>query len=136
MKLVVEVKSLPTPLQAEALEATLCACNTAASWVSGVAFDRRTYRNFSLREHAYAEVKTRRAACDQEDVRRVCDFEGEPDGRPLWQAWVEAPPLGIGQAHWLRRSGAQSTAPAALTGLDADGTPRPAVCRNASASRQ
>ncbi|MFJ8208789.1 RNA-guided endonuclease InsQ/TnpB family protein [Streptomyces sp. NPDC096033] len=76
MKLVVEVKLLPTPLQAEALEATLCACNTAASWVSGVAFDRRTYRNFSLREHTYAEVKTRwglGAQAAQHVIKKTCD---------------------------------------------------------------
>ncbi|MFI1290388.1 hypothetical protein ACH4VM_18190 [Streptomyces sp. NPDC020792] len=35
MKLVVQVKLLPTPLQATALEATLRACNEAAAWASG-----------------------------------------------------------------------------------------------------
>ncbi|MDT0488205.1 helix-turn-helix domain-containing protein, partial [Streptomyces doebereineriae] len=37
MKLVVQVRLLPTPEQAAALEATLHACNEAASWVSEVA---------------------------------------------------------------------------------------------------
>ncbi|MFD4243208.1 RNA-guided endonuclease InsQ/TnpB family protein [Streptomyces sp. NPDC058525] len=63
MKLVVQVKLLPTPTptpaQAEALEATLRACNQAASWVSRVGFARRVHRNFALREHTYAEIKTR-----------------------------------------------------------------------------
>ncbi|WPB92394.1 hypothetical protein [Streptomyces malaysiensis] len=38
MKLVVQVKLLPTPEQASALEATLRACNQAAAYVSAVAF--------------------------------------------------------------------------------------------------
>jgi hypothetical protein len=40
VKLVVQVKLLPTPVQAAALEATLRACNEAASWVSSVAFEK------------------------------------------------------------------------------------------------
>jgi RimJ/RimL family protein N-acetyltransferase len=36
MKLVVRVKLLPTPVQAEAFEATLAACNKAANWLSGL----------------------------------------------------------------------------------------------------
>ncbi|MFG2793725.1 RNA-guided endonuclease InsQ/TnpB family protein [Streptomyces sp. NPDC048419] len=39
MKLVVRVKLLPTPLQAAALEATLHACNEAATWLSTHAFN-------------------------------------------------------------------------------------------------
>ena len=53
MKLVVQVKLLPTPVQAAALEATLHACNEAASWVSEVAFAKDVKRNFALREHTY-----------------------------------------------------------------------------------
>lgn len=40
VKLVVQVKLLPTPAQAAALEATLRACNEAATWASGVAFEK------------------------------------------------------------------------------------------------
>ncbi|MEU9373955.1 hypothetical protein AB0D94_09320 [Streptomyces sp. NPDC048255] len=50
MKLVVQVKLLPTPSQASALAATLRACNEAASWVSEAAFERRIFRNFDLRQ--------------------------------------------------------------------------------------
>ncbi|WP_323183395.1 hypothetical protein [Streptomyces sp. NBC_00091] len=57
MKLVVQVKLLPTPSQAEALEVTLHACNAAASWVGTVTFERGVYRNFTLHRHTYAEVK-------------------------------------------------------------------------------
>ncbi len=59
MKLVVQVRLLPTPMQAAALEATLHACNEAASWVSEMAFERDVKRNFALREHTYTEVKQR-----------------------------------------------------------------------------
>ena len=52
MKLVVQVKLLPTPEQAAALEVSLRACNEAATWVSRVAFETDTKRNFALRELA------------------------------------------------------------------------------------
>ncbi|XDO64482.1 hypothetical protein HEP84_57830 [Streptomyces sp. RLB1-33] len=75
VKLTVQVKLLPTPVQAAALEATLRDCNEAASWASGVAFEKDVKRNFALREHRYGEIKARwgaggasRPACDQEDV--------------------------------------------------------------------
>ncbi|MGW1500936.1 hypothetical protein ACWCQW_20530 [Streptomyces mirabilis] len=41
MKLVVQVKLLPTSVQASALEATLRACNRAATHASTVAFNVR-----------------------------------------------------------------------------------------------
>ncbi|MEV4131646.1 transposase [Dactylosporangium sp. NPDC049742] len=57
MKLVVQVKLLPTPEQASALEATLRACNAAASDVAAVARGIGCYRNYDLRRHAYHGVK-------------------------------------------------------------------------------
>ena len=39
MKLVVQTKLLPSPEQAEALAATLAACNAAANWVSRVGWE-------------------------------------------------------------------------------------------------
>lgn len=62
VKLVVQVKLLPTPEQAAALEATLHACNVAASWVSEVAFERGEFKNFALRRHTYDTVKSRSGA--------------------------------------------------------------------------
>ncbi|MEU6660749.1 transposase [Streptomyces sp. NPDC046821] len=59
MKLMVQVKLLPTPVQAAALEATLRACNEAATWVGEVAFERRAFKNFDLRRHTYGVVKER-----------------------------------------------------------------------------
>lgn len=58
VKLVVQVKLLPTPVQAAALEATLHACNEAASWVSSVALEKDVKRNFALREHTYTQLSS------------------------------------------------------------------------------
>ncbi|MEV8513382.1 transposase [Dactylosporangium sp. NPDC051484] len=57
MKLVVQAKLVPTPGQASALEATLRACNAAASDVAALARDVRCYRNYDLRRHAYHDIK-------------------------------------------------------------------------------
>ncbi|MCT9080073.1 RNA-guided endonuclease InsQ/TnpB family protein [Streptomyces fulvoviolaceus] len=76
MKLVVQVKLLPTPDQAAALEATLHACNEAASWVSEVAFERGEFKNFPLRKHAYDHVKSRwclGAQAAQHVIKKTCD---------------------------------------------------------------
>ncbi|WP_444545235.1 hypothetical protein [Streptomyces bluensis] len=59
MKLVVQIRLLPTLVQVAALEATLHACNEAATWVSGVAFDKGVKRPFALRGHTYGEVRAR-----------------------------------------------------------------------------
>ncbi|WP_405638408.1 transposase [Streptomyces sp. NBC_00056] len=76
MKLVVQVKLLPTPVQAAALEATLHACNEAATWVSGVAFAKDVKRNFALRRHTYNEIKQRwglGAQAAQHVIKKACD---------------------------------------------------------------
>ncbi|MGW0881073.1 RNA-guided endonuclease InsQ/TnpB family protein [Streptomyces sp. NPDC002671] len=76
MKLVVQVKLLPTPVQAAALEATLRACNEAATWASGVAFEKGVKRNFALREHTYGEIKARwglGAQAAQHVIKKTCD---------------------------------------------------------------
>ena len=59
MKIVAQVKLLPSPEQAAALECTLRTVNDAACWVSGVAFDRGVPREYELRKHTYAELKAR-----------------------------------------------------------------------------
>ncbi|MEU9172655.1 transposase [Streptomyces sp. NPDC048420] len=76
MKLTVQVKLLPTPVQAAALEATLRACNEAATWASGVAFEKDVKRNFGLREHTYAEIKQGwglGAQAAQHVIKKTCD---------------------------------------------------------------
>ena len=76
VKLVVQVKLLPTPVQAAALEATLRACNEAASWVSSVAFEKGIKRNYALRERTYHQVKDRwglGAQAAQHVIKKTCD---------------------------------------------------------------
>ncbi|MFF1601491.1 RNA-guided endonuclease InsQ/TnpB family protein [Streptomyces mirabilis] len=76
MKLVVQVKLEPTPKQAAALEATLHACNEAATWVSGIAFEHGEFKNFALRKHTYDAVKSRwdlGAQAAQHVIKKTCD---------------------------------------------------------------
>ncbi|MET9085670.1 transposase [Streptomyces sp. NPDC004237] len=76
VKLVVQVRLLPTPVQAAALEATLRACNEAATWASSVAFEKSVKSNFALREHTYTEIKARwglGAQAAQHVIKKTCD---------------------------------------------------------------
>ncbi|MFF7839354.1 RNA-guided endonuclease InsQ/TnpB family protein [Streptomyces ossamyceticus] len=76
MKLTVQIRLLPTPEQAAALEATLHACNEAATWASRVAFERDVKRTFALREHTYGEIRARwglGAQAAQHVVKKTCD---------------------------------------------------------------
>ncbi|MFF0312050.1 RNA-guided endonuclease InsQ/TnpB family protein [Streptosporangium sp. NPDC004379] len=76
MRLVVQVKLLPTPEQAAALEATLRAANQAADLVSRIAFQQRCFRNFDLRKHTYEQVKATfglAAQAAQHVIKKVCD---------------------------------------------------------------
>jgi IS605 OrfB family transposase len=76
VKLVVQVKLEPTPQQVAALEATLHACNEAATWVSEIAFERGEFKNFALRRHAYDAVRSRwnlGAQAAQHSIKKVCD---------------------------------------------------------------
>ncbi|MDX3226364.1 transposase [Streptomyces sp. ME19-01-6] len=76
MKLVVQIKLLPTPEQAWALEATLCACNEAACWVSEIAYERDVRKNFALRKLTYRPVKDRwrlGAQAAQHVIKKTCD---------------------------------------------------------------
>ncbi|MFF1917692.1 hypothetical protein ACFVYE_40335 [Streptomyces sp. NPDC058239] len=49
----VRVKLLPTPMQASALEATLTACNEAATRAAQVAFDEGVHKNLPLLRLTY-----------------------------------------------------------------------------------
>lgn len=76
MKLVVQVRLLPTPEQAATLEATLRACNGAATWASEIAFEKGVRRNFALREHTYGQIKAwwgLGAQAAQRVIKKTCD---------------------------------------------------------------
>ncbi|MDQ0940512.1 hypothetical protein [Streptomyces sp. V1I1] len=71
MKLVVQVKLLPSPEQAAALEATLRACNRAATYVSSVAFDSGVKDRNGLQKLLYADIKATFGLSAQPVVRVV-----------------------------------------------------------------
>ncbi|MFJ9173471.1 RNA-guided endonuclease InsQ/TnpB family protein [Streptomyces sp. NPDC102360] len=76
MKLVVRVKLLPTPVQAAALEATLHACNEAATWAAEVAFEQHARRPLLLRKHTYTAIRQRwglGAQAAQHAIKKTCD---------------------------------------------------------------
>jgi putative transposase len=71
VKLVVQVKLLPTPVQAAALAATLRACNAAAEFASRVAFERNVKSRNELQKLCYREIKDRFGLSAQPAVRVV-----------------------------------------------------------------
>ncbi|MER5418621.1 RNA-guided endonuclease InsQ/TnpB family protein [Streptosporangium roseum] len=75
MKIVVQVKLMPEADQAPALAAALHAVNDAANWVSAVAFAHGVPREYELRKHTYAELKTRGlgAQAAQHTIKKVRD---------------------------------------------------------------
>lgn len=75
MKLVVQVKLVPEAEQVAALATTLHTVNEAANWVSAVAFEQGVPREYELRKHTYAELKSRGlgAQAAQHTIKKVRD---------------------------------------------------------------
>ncbi|NYJ32266.1 RNA-guided endonuclease InsQ/TnpB family protein [Nocardiopsis aegyptia] len=71
MKVVVRIKLLPSPEQAQALQATLDACNRAASAASQVAFDTGTTHKYALQKRVYTTLKAEFGLSAQPAVRVV-----------------------------------------------------------------
>lgn len=71
MKLVVQVKLLPTPEQASALEMTLRACNRAAAYASTIAFTKDLRNRNGLQKEVYADLKATFGLSAQPAVRTV-----------------------------------------------------------------
>ncbi|MEU3307401.1 transposase [Nocardiopsis sp. NPDC006832] len=69
MKLVVRVKLLPSPEQAQALEATLHACNEAADHASRIAQTTGARDKYTLQRALYHELKARFGLSAQPTVR-------------------------------------------------------------------
>jgi len=59
VKIVVQVRLMPTPEVASALERTLHACNDAANWLSGQAHERGETSRKALQGFAYRDLKGR-----------------------------------------------------------------------------
>ncbi|CDR05178.1 RNA-guided endonuclease InsQ/TnpB family protein [Streptomyces iranensis] len=71
MKLAVQVKLLPTPVQAAALEATLRACNRAVDQASRVAYETGVTSRNDLQKAVYTDLKAQYALSAQPVVRVV-----------------------------------------------------------------
>jgi hypothetical protein len=75
VKIVVQMKLMPEADQAAALSAPLGTVNDCANWVSAVAFEHGVPREYELRKHTYAELKTRGlgAQAAQHTIKKVRD---------------------------------------------------------------
>jgi putative transposase len=71
VKLVVQLKLLPTSAQAAALAATLHACNKAAGYVSRMAFEQNVTSRNELQKLCYHDIKDRFGLSAQPAVRVV-----------------------------------------------------------------
>jgi hypothetical protein len=75
VKLVVRLKSLPSPEQATALAATLHLCDQIAGEVSQIAFDKRVFSREPLQKLFYTRVKARGLSAQPavHVIRKVAD---------------------------------------------------------------
>jgi IS605 OrfB family transposase len=71
MRLTAKVKLLPTPEQADALKHTLETANAACNYISGRAWEERTFRQYSLHKLVYYDVRERFGLSSQMAVRCI-----------------------------------------------------------------
>jgi putative transposase len=71
MKHVLKVRVLPTEVQAAALEATLLACNEAASWLSSRMHAERVHRKHDAQKRFYGELRQRFGLSAQLAIRVI-----------------------------------------------------------------
>ncbi|MDX3616800.1 MULTISPECIES: RNA-guided endonuclease InsQ/TnpB family protein [Streptomyces] len=103
MKLVVQVKLLPTPEQASVLEATLRVCNRAADHVSRTAFEQGLYGRNELQKLVYTDIKATFGLSAQPAVRAI---KKTVDAYATLQANLTAGNLGKpGSKRWLKATG-------------------------------
>ena len=57
MKLSVQLKLQPTPEQADALKRTLIRANEACDYISRVAWENKTFRQFAIHKVVYSDVR-------------------------------------------------------------------------------
>jgi putative transposase len=73
---VITVSLRPTPEQAKALLDTMEAFNAACNYVSGIAWESSTFRNYDLRKRCYYDVRERfrlTAQLAQHAIKKVAD---------------------------------------------------------------
>ncbi|MHC5261006.1 RNA-guided endonuclease InsQ/TnpB family protein [Streptomyces sp. UC4497] len=103
VKLVVRVKLLPTREQASVLEATLRACNRAATYAAEVAFERKVYSRNDLQKLLYADVKATFGLSAQPAVRAI---KKTVDAYATLRANLKAGNLGrAGSKRWRKATG-------------------------------
>ncbi|MFJ8108972.1 RNA-guided endonuclease InsQ/TnpB family protein [Streptomyces sp. NPDC096132] len=103
MRSVVRVKLLPTPEQASALEATLRACNRAATYAAKIAFKEKTYGRDALQKLVYGDVKAMFGLSAQPAVRAV---KKAVDAYTTLRANLKAGNLGkVGSKRWRNATG-------------------------------
>jgi putative transposase len=71
MHLTAQIKLLLSATQADALSRTLTAFNAACDYISGVAWDLKTFRQFDLHRLCYREIRDRFALTAQSAVRAI-----------------------------------------------------------------
>jgi predicted transposase len=71
MKLVANVKLLPTPEQRERLRLTLERANEACDWISERAWETQTFKQFALHKLCYADVRGQFGLSAQVAVRCI-----------------------------------------------------------------
>jgi putative transposase len=71
MQLTAKVKLVPTPEQVDALRHTLETANAACNYISGRAWEERTFRQYNLHRLVYHDVRERFALSSQMTVRCI-----------------------------------------------------------------
>jgi putative transposase len=71
MKLIAQIRLLPTPAQADALKRTLEAANAACNVISHVAWETRTFKKYDLQQAIYQQVRERFGLSAQLAIRAI-----------------------------------------------------------------
>lgn len=71
MKVIAQIKLLPTPEQATALQQTLAAANAACNQISQVAWDMRTFQKYALQKLTYGAVRAAYGLSAQLTIRCI-----------------------------------------------------------------
>jgi len=71
VKLIAQLKLLPTPEQADALKRTIAQANAACQWVSDYAWETKTFRQYDLHHACYQAVREKFGLSAQVAVRAI-----------------------------------------------------------------
>jgi IS605 OrfB family transposase len=95
MKLTLQTQLLPDADQAKTLKATVERFNEAATWLAGVAFERKLSNKFALQRLAYQELRDRFGLPADMAIRcisQVCEaYKRDKDKRPKFRKHAAVP---------------------------------------------